>query len=148
MWADAAVRHGRKDLFAHELLRLTEHANRDQHFAEMYHPDTGEIYGGMQEAGEKHGIKLWGATKRQTWAATAYIRMVLFGLAGMRVDEDGVRFEPCLIDGISRLTLRNIRYRDMTIDVTIETNTETDEESDAFIAADESGTKRVRIIVN
>ncbi len=153
-WADAAVRHGREDLFAHELFRLAAHANRDQHFAEIYHPDTGEVYGGMQEAGEERGIVLWDATKRQTWAATAYLRMILLGVAGLRFDLDGVRFTPCLPEGAPRVSIRNLRYRDMVLHLGVERTAGepvcrvngTVGES-AFVRAEETGVVAVELTV-
>ena len=99
-------------------MNLAAHAIRDKHFAEIYHPITGAAYGGLQEA-QGQGIILWQATSRQTWAATAYLRMVLLGLVGIRFDSGGVRFEPCVPKGISWVDLRNVRYRNMTIDVMI-----------------------------
>jgi glycogen debranching enzyme len=117
-WAEAAARAGKSEVFGHELFNLAAHAARDKHFAEIYHPVTGKIYGGLQENG-KQGIILWQATSRQTWAATAYLRMVLLGLAGMRFDADGVRFQPCVPKGLSHVELRNVNYRSMNLDVTI-----------------------------
>lgn len=117
-WAEAAARYQKPDVFAHELFNLAQHARRDRQFAEIYHPLSGEPYGGMQEAGDK-GIILWEATSRQTWAATAYLRMVLLGLVGMRFDCDGLRFQPCLPDGISFLEIDNLKYRRMHLKITI-----------------------------
>ena len=56
---------------------------------------------------------------RQTCVATAYLRMLLMGLAGMRPEPDGVRFQPCIPEGISRVELRNLGYRGMRLDITI-----------------------------
>ncbi len=117
-WAEAAARGKKPEVFAHELLNLARHARRDRHFAEIYHPLTGEIYGGMQEAGDE-GMILWEATSRQTWAATAYLRMVLLGLVGLRCDTEGLRCEPCLPAGIQTVELRNLRYRDALLDIRI-----------------------------
>jgi glycogen debranching enzyme len=117
-WAEAAARAGKPQVFGHEFFNLAAHAVRDKHFAEIYHPLTGMPYGGLQES-QGQGIILWQATCRQTWAATAYLRMVLLGLVGMRFDTDGIRFEPCLPKGISSVDLQNVRYRSMIIDVTI-----------------------------
>ena len=105
-------------MFAHELFNLAAHATRDKQFAEIYHPITGKIYGGLQEDG-KEGIVLFSATSRQTWSATAYLRMVLMGLVGLRFDTDGVRFQPCVPKDVSSVKLGNIHYRNMTLDVTI-----------------------------
>ena len=117
-WAEAAARAGRAELFGHEFFNLAAHAARDKQFVEIYHPVTGMPYGGLQE-NLGQGIIVWQATSRQTWAATAYLRMVLLGLAGMRFDTRGVRFEPCVPKGISSVDLRNVRYRNAILDVTI-----------------------------
>jgi hypothetical protein len=150
-WAEAAARAGKTDIFGHELLNLAAHAVRDKQFAEIYHPLTGQIYGGLQENG--HGIALWGATSRQTWSATAYIRMVLMGLAGMRFDVNGVRFQPCLPKGVGRVHLANIRYRKMALAITVSGNgskikkcsIDGKEAKDCFLPADGEGRKVVLI---
>ena len=48
-WAEAAARAGEMDVFAAELWNLAELAVRDGMFAEIYHPTSGAIYGGLQE---------------------------------------------------------------------------------------------------
>ncbi len=118
-WAETASRHGKTKIFAHELFNLARHATRDRQFAEIYHPLSGKIYGGMQEAGGK-GIIPWKATSRQTWAATAYLRMILLGLVGMRFDTDGVQFRPCVPDGISHVEIENVKFRNMHLKITID----------------------------
>jgi glycogen debranching enzyme len=117
-WAEAAARYGKPKVFAHELFNLAQHARRDRQFAEIYHPLSGEIYGGMQEASGK-GIIPWKATSRQTWAATAYLRMILLGLVGMRPDCDGLRLRPSVPDGISFVEIENVKYRNMDLKITI-----------------------------
>ena len=71
----------------------------------------------MQEAGGQ-GIILWQATSRQTWAATAYLHMILLGLAGMRFDtrESGW----CVPSGISFVEIQNLESRNMELTVTIQ----------------------------
>ncbi|MGA2066538.1 MAG: glycosyl hydrolase family 65 protein [Thermoguttaceae bacterium] len=121
----------------------------------VIHPITGKIYGGLQENGGR-GIVLWPATSRQTWAATAYLRMVLLGLAGLRFDADGVRFQPCLPSGISRVELRNVNYRRMNLDLTIRgTGTAVEqclinarEAKDGLLGAAGEGRKQITIGVN
>jgi glycogen debranching enzyme len=117
-WATAAARQGRAAVFGHELFNLAKNAERDMHFAEIYHPDSGRPYGGMQESADR-GIILWKATSRQTWAATAYIRMVLLGLAGMRFETDGLRILPCIPATIDQVELRNVKYGRMRLDLTL-----------------------------
>jgi glycogen debranching enzyme len=155
IWAEAAARAGKADIFGHELFNLATHAARDKQFAEIYHPVTGQIYGGLQENG-KQGIILWQATSRQTWAATAYLRMILLGLAGMRFDADGIRFQPCVPKGISQVELRNVNYRSMNLDLTIRGTGTTvkqclingQEVKDGLLGADGEGRKQVTITLS
>ncbi len=154
-WAEAAARAGKPEVFGHELFNLAAHAVRDRQFAECYHPITGEIYGGLQEK-QGQGIILWKATSRQTWAATAYLRMILLGLAGMRFDADGVRFQPCVPKGISHVELRNVNYRSMNLDLTIRGTGTTvkqclingREVKDGLLGAGSAGRKQVVITLN
>ncbi len=151
-WAEAAARAGKSAVFAHELFNLAAHAARDKQFAEIYHPLTGRIYGGLQER-EGKGIVLWEAAPRQTWAATAYLRMVLLGLAGLRVDAEGARFQPCLPKGVAFVKLGNVAYRRMKLDVTIrgagtrvkEVLVNGQEAKDGLLAAGGEGRKVVAI---
>ncbi|MCD6346743.1 MAG: hypothetical protein J7L96_04910, partial [Bacteroidales bacterium] len=76
-WAEATAQFNKPEMFYHELANLAKHAVRDMQFAEIYHPYSGEIYGGIQESNGK--LALWGAANRQTWSATGYIRMILYG---------------------------------------------------------------------
>ena len=115
-WAEAAARAGAVDLFRHELFRLAELAVRDGMFAEIYHPLSGEIYGGLQEGAP--GWQ-WHSCRRQTWSATAFLRMVLMGLIGMDFTPEGIAFRPALPPGVSRLSLRGLPYRAATLHVTI-----------------------------
>lgn len=119
MWAHAAAMQGKSGILGHELFQLAAHAVRDRAFAELYHPLTGEIYGGLQERSGK-GIVEWDSLPRQTWSATAFVRMMLFGVAGLTPSPEGLRFRPCLPAGLTTVELRNLRYRDMTLSLAIE----------------------------
>lgn len=153
-WAEAAARAGKPDLFGHELFNLASHAVRDKHFAEIYHPITGAIYGGLQES-QGQGIILWQATSRQTWAATAYLRMILPGLVGLRFDPEGVRFQPCVPQGLSFIELRNLKYRKMRLDVTVrgtgtqlkQCSIDGKESKDGFLAVQGEGHKKIILTV-
>ncbi|MEI6712565.1 MAG: hypothetical protein WCO60_02360 [Verrucomicrobiota bacterium] len=57
LWSQAAAKNGRIDLFALELKKHADRACRDNQFAEIYHPTTGEIYGGIQEGMTGRGGK-------------------------------------------------------------------------------------------
>lgn len=110
-WADAAARHGRDDLFIGELLGLAEKAVRDAQFTEIYHPLTGAIYGGRQESWNGGEIVEWDSCRRQTWSATAFLRMVLHGLLGLRFEHDAAIFQPCLPEPLTAFSLRGLPYR-------------------------------------
>ena len=106
-------------MLSHELNNLANHAIRDMQFAEIYHPVTGEQYGGLQE---KDGeIVLWEATNRQTWAATGYLRMMLYGVFGMNKRKDQLSFSPCVPKELgSHIQLSNLQYRNMMLNISVQ----------------------------
>ncbi|MCK5739788.1 hypothetical protein KAH55_11425 [bacterium] len=114
-WARAAALHQKNNIFDHEFFRLTEFANRDSHFTEIYHPETGEIYGGLQE--KIGGIGMYKSCRRQTWSATGYLSMVLFGLVGMRIRKNGIDFEPYLPKNMTHLEIGPFFYRQTLLTV-------------------------------
>ena len=116
-WADAAARHGRSDLLGHELYKLTQHALRDAHFAEVYHPDSTLMYGGVQEGGRRWE---WKSCRRQTWSATAYLRMLLFGVLGMHFAQDAITLDPLLPEGLTRVELKGLVWRGRLVNITVE----------------------------
>jgi glycogen debranching enzyme len=118
-WAHAAAMYGKMETFSKELDTLTEHVVRDSHFAEIYHPITGEIYGGRQEWLED-GIVEWKSCVRQTWSATAYIRMVLNGLVGLNFSSEGINIKPNVPKNYKKIVLKGLHYRKMKLDITIE----------------------------
>lgn len=120
-WADAATKGGRGDLMQKEFECMTKRALRDGHFAEIYHPVTGQIYGGVQERWGK-GIISWDSELKQTWSATGYIRMILFDIIGMKINEEGIKFEPNLISGLEYIELKNLTYRGDIINISIDSN--------------------------
>ncbi|MHB1456010.1 MAG: MGH1-like glycoside hydrolase domain-containing protein [Armatimonadota bacterium] len=115
-WAQAALSGDRKDLFDNEFMSLTRLAVKSDGFYEIYHPVTGEPYGGVQE-----GInwRTWDSVPRQTWSATGYLKMVVSGILGMRFSVDGVSFHPSMPAGIHSASMKNLSYRNMTLNVSI-----------------------------
>lgn len=103
-WAQAALRNGRPDLFDREFRLMAAHAERDSHFAEVLHPDTSEIYGGVQEVN-------FTSKPRQTWCATGFISLALRGLLGMDFQPGGITFTPYLPEGMENFILSNLHYR-------------------------------------
>ena len=108
MWASACAQTGdRRSAFA-ELNLLTDKVCRDGHFAEIYHPDTGQRYGGEQEATSIKNYKTWDSECRQTWCATGYIRMILDVIFGVNYGNSTLsgtgwlpdQWESCTLSGI------------------------------------------------
>jgi glycogen debranching enzyme len=75
-WALACVARGRVDLAHREMISLAEKALRDGGFCEVFHPDTGLPYGGLQEHHERPGIEPYPVLRRQSWCAAGFIAMV------------------------------------------------------------------------
>jgi glycogen debranching enzyme len=117
-WADAAARSGHPDLFAYELTRLAAAAVRHGQFHEIYHPVSGEPYGGRQEL-KGRGIVSWDSEPHQTWSATGFLRLVLYHLAGLRFDEAGVGFAPTLPGDLRAVELTGVAYRGAVLDVQV-----------------------------
>lgn len=117
-WAHAAANSGQEELFAFELEQLAKKSYRDSQFAELYHPITGAIYGGVQE---KDGpiSSDWTSNPRQTWSATGLLRVILMGLLGMRFEPEGIHFQPMVPRNIKRVEMRKLRYRNALLDIII-----------------------------
>lgn len=158
-WADVAAQNAKKDIFDNEFYLQTENALRYMQFAEIYHPETGEIYGGVQEYGstrkETHkGIVSWEAVPYQTWSATAYLRNVYFNLVGMTFSEKGITFSPVGSLLTNSITLKNIVYRNAVLNITVEGNGNeiadfrlNGTSTDNFISADIKGENDIQIIL-
>jgi glycogen debranching enzyme len=155
-WAEAAARYGRGDIMAQELRTLAERAIRDQQFFELYHPDRGTPYGGLQEWEGRGIVDDWPSYPHQTWSATGFLRIVLFGLAGMELQPGGVRFAPMLPEDMSGFELTGLPYRDALINLIVEghgrgsrvreTRVNGKVTSDAALSADAMGSVTVEIL--
>lgn len=119
-WGEAALRHDRPDLFDREFVTLTENINRDAQCAEIYHPQTGEIYGGLQEGGRGPEGMQWLSCARQSWTGSAYLRMLLKGLFGLQLSPDGITFMPHLPANTRHLRIAGLQYWACTLDITVE----------------------------
>ncbi len=153
-WATAALQFGKQSIFESELRNLTEHACRDNHFAELYHPITGVMYGGLQEEGGV--IREFTSYPRQTWSATAYMRMIFMGVMGMDFSPDGIRFSPRLPTGCASVRLDRLPYRQMVLSISIRgTGTKVASFSidgqamkEPFLPASGRGERRIEIVLS
>lgn len=115
-WASACRYAKRPDLAWREVSQLAEKACRDSHFAEIYHPLTGAIYGGMQEMPPEHVEPVeWESCRRQSWCATGFLFMVTQVLAGFQSTPQGLRIEPWLPPEMDSFSLGDWPYRDTRI---------------------------------
>jgi mannosylglycerate hydrolase MGH1-like protein len=118
-WGHAAARDGQLQIFANELEKLTAHAWRDKQFVEIYHPDTGLPYGGIQESNSDPFWQPWPVCNRQSWSASGYLRLILMGMFGASFYPDGIRFQPCMPLNSGWAELKGLRYRNATLNVEI-----------------------------
>lgn len=119
-WGEAALQQRRADLFEREFAALTGNINRSGQCAEIHHPETGEKYGGLQEGGSGPNGMEWVSCMRQSWSASAYLRMVLTGLFGLRFSTDGIGFSPHIPRGMEGIQIRGVRYKDCELDITVD----------------------------
>ncbi len=118
-FAKAAIHTGNYDQFEHELNSLTHLAldedKGNMDFREIYSPYTGAAFGGWQSN------RLTPSCKRQTWSATAYIDMVLYGVVGMRFnDAEGITFKPFMPANMSKIQINNLKYRNQYLNISVE----------------------------
>jgi lysophospholipase L1-like esterase len=114
-WADACLKAGNWDKYDFELFNLIDLAiDKGQGgFWEIYDPKTGLPDGGWQGG---H----WGELENQTWSATGFLNMVWHGLAGIRPEENKIRFKPYLPQGIEYLTLTQLKYGNEKLNIRLE----------------------------
>ncbi len=116
-WALAMRKAGNGKGFDTEFMTMAERAVRDMQFAEIYHPDTGEIYGGLQELWNE--IRLWDSCSKQTWSATAFWAMIFYGIAGIHYSEGEITVDPYLPEGINEATITGLPVGDCTVSIQI-----------------------------
>jgi glycogen debranching enzyme len=117
-WGSASAGIGNKSNFEKELKTLTNFAIRDGQFGEVFHPETGVEYGGLQENSEGV-IEEYFLCHRQTWSATAYLRLILTGLFGMNFSPDGIHLSPIVPPDCSFAQLHGLDYRRMKLSISI-----------------------------
>ncbi len=117
---EMALREGRADLFERELHLMAEIFCRAVQSPEIVHPDCGAPGGALVEAGgTRETIDRTASCYRQTWSATSYLRMVLFGLLGIECSPSGLAFRPHLPKGMDHLVLWGMPWRDASLDIEI-----------------------------
>ena len=152
-WGQAAAIDGQLEIFANELDQLTAHAWRDKQFVEVYHPDTGLPYGGIQESNADPFWQPWPVCNRQSWSASGYVRLILMGLFGASFYPDGIRFRPSMPLESGWAELKGLGYREAILDIRItgrgtrisEFRVNGVARSHPFLAASARGIERIEI---
>ncbi len=114
-WGYAAKEYRQYGIFKNELeneAHLALDADKgDNNFREIYNAYTGKPDGGWQSG------HTWKSCDHQTWSATAYTRLVLYGLLGINFETNGIKFTPYIPEGYGAVELSGIKYRnaDLTI---------------------------------
>ncbi|MDP4194794.1 MAG: hypothetical protein Q8940_07085 [Bacteroidota bacterium] len=125
-FAQAAALTRSYDKFSNELNNLTSLAldedKGNYNFREIYNPYTGKPDGGYQDRGKEDPYYHWESCRLQTWSATAYINMIYYGLAGLRINNNDISFSPFLPSNIHYLELNNIIYRKSRLNIVIKGN--------------------------
>jgi len=105
-WATAAAATGNVALFQRETEALVGLAKgSDWDFCEDLQSGDGKPNGGWQSGWE------WNSCNHQTWSATAYLRMIHYGLFGMQFEPAGIRFAPTVPADWGPAILSNLFYR-------------------------------------
>ena len=154
-WGQVAARDGQEQRFADELDTLTAHVWRDKQFVEVYHPDTGLPYGGIQESNADPFWEEWPICNRQSWAASGYLRLIVMGLFGASFHPDGIRFRPCVSLESEWAELKGLQYREATLNIEISGRGHRIvafrrngiSRADAFVPANAPGGQRIEIEV-
>jgi len=119
-WALACHRHGHYQEAESELFSLARKAARDGQFREVYHPETGEPYGGLQEFSSAGGLILWPSACHQTWCATGFFALLTQMICGMQVTSNGLTFRPRLPEGVRHLEIEGLQYQGKQFDLHVE----------------------------
>lgn len=121
LWAHAAAKVQDSASFVFQFQQMRRKANRDRQFRELYHPDNGLPYGGVQENNDGK-LELWKSMEHQVWVATGYQRALLQGMLGMELQPDTLVLKPFLIlpeNQMRRLHLSGLRIQGHQFDINV-----------------------------
>ncbi|GJM64099.1 MGH1-like glycoside hydrolase domain-containing protein [Persicobacter diffluens] len=153
-WGSAALHNAQEDLFIDNINIMAKCFIRDGECREIYHPDTGLPYGGLQEDGFKKGwIREWESTHEQTWTATGYLRLFLFDIFGLTVKENGLYFKPNQCLDRSFIELEGLRFAEAELNIRLQGKGQKvksvflDDEKVYFIPKKLKGKHQVRVVL-
>ncbi len=102
-WALAASQSGDTAVFGRELEKLTRLSQKNDSFMEFYRPENSQPDG----------------SRGQLWSASGYVSMIFHGLFGMNFQDDGIHFAPQVPKAFTTITLQDLTYRNLILDLTV-----------------------------
>lgn len=117
-WASACATRGYAKGFESEMYSLAEKAVRDGQFYEIYHPESGEIYGGWQEVCYQD-IRMSQSQPHQTWSATGYLSLIYFHILGAQISDGSVTFAPNLPAKVNEAKISGLQIGNTTFEIEI-----------------------------
>lgn len=118
-YIQAAGGAGKVQLAGEELRKMTALLNSADGIYEIYNPYDGHVDGGWQIGGDDLQGHLWDSCPDQTWSATSYIGAVLQGIFGIRMEENGICFRPCVPEYLKDSSVRGLLIRGKKYAVTL-----------------------------
>jgi hypothetical protein len=118
-WGDACARDGDAQGLGGAIHDLAEAYVRIGNATECWHPANGLANGGWQEYDRRIQPYPHGSRHRTTWGATGLLRLMLHGVLGLRISGDRLTLRPCLPMGLGPVTMHNLRWRDVVLDLTV-----------------------------
>ncbi len=114
MIIEAAAKCGLDSFAGAELQKITGLIKGSKFkFFEIYSPYTQKAFGGWQVG------RVWDSCRDQTWSAGCYIGAVIHGIFGIKPEEKGLCFTPCVPEEFRDAELRNLKIRGQLFDVRI-----------------------------
>ena len=118
-YIQAAAGAGKVQLAGAELKKMAALYNSAEGIFEIYNPYDGSVDGGWQIGGDDLQGHLWDSCPDQTWSASSYIGAVLQGIFGIRMEEEGLCFRPCVPEYLKDSSVRGLVIRGKQYDVTL-----------------------------
>ncbi len=64
-------------------------------------------------------LKEFKSCEHQSWSATGYLSLLLYGLAGINIENEYISFSPNLYNKVSKLKVTNVFIGQCNFDITI-----------------------------
>lgn len=118
-WGLALDKYKKCAAFDENLMLMAKKACRDGQFYEIWHGETGEVYGGLQEDAPDGRIREWKSCRRQSWTASAFLALIVYGLFGCRWEGGALSYSPRLPAGVSRMRLEGLEDINGRVDISV-----------------------------